>query len=99
MPTNWSELTTYMKQSFFQCDGKTDSWKNKPFSDELEPMKQTTYREIMAVVFDKKADRYLTGRTNSEARRIKLIMDNMDGWEAKRIRINGKQPRGYVRVL
>lgn len=98
VPTNWSDLTTYTKRSFLQCDGKTDSWKNNPCDDEREPMKQTTYREIMAVVFDKTVDRYLTGRTNSEARRIKLIMDNMDGWEAKRIRINGKQPHGYVRI-
>lgn len=99
VPTNWSELSTYTKRGFLQCDGKTGGWKDNPCDDEREPMKQTTYREIMAVVFDKNADRYLTGRTNSEARRIKLIMDNMDGWEAKRIRINGKQPRGYVRVL
>lgn len=52
----------------------------------------------MEVVFHKTVDRFLTGRTNSEAKRIKLLMDNMDGWEAKRIRINGKQPHGYVRV-
>ncbi len=98
VPTNWSELSTYTKRGFLQRDGNTDGWKDNPCDDEREPMKQTTTREIMAVVFDKTADRYLTGRTNSEARRIKLIMDNMDGWKAKRIRINGKQPHGYVRV-
>ncbi|OAU81772.1 hypothetical protein PZ06_13480 [Lacticaseibacillus rhamnosus] len=64
---------------------------------ELQPLKQTTTREIMEVVFDKSVDRYLMGRTGSEAKRIKLIMDNMDGWDRERVRINGQRSRGYVR--
>ena len=51
----------------------------------------------MEVVFDKSVDRYLMGRTGSEAKRIKLIMDNMDGWDRERVRINGQRSRGYVR--
>lgn len=99
VPTNWSELDSSVKRSFFQCEGKPADWLKQLISDEREPMKQTTTREIMTVVFNKTVDRYLMGRTNSEAKRIKLIMDNMAGWKSQRIRINGKQPHGYVRVL
>jgi hypothetical protein len=65
---------------------------------ELQPLQQTTTREIMEVVFDKSVDRYLMGRTNSDAKRIKLIMDNMEGWQAQRLRVNGNRPHGYVRT-
>ncbi len=99
VPTNWSKLTTYTKQSFFQCEGEPTGNLKKLISDEREQLKQTTAREIMAVVFGKSVDRYLMGRTNSEAKRIKLIMDNMDGWKAQRIRINGKRPHGYMREV
>ncbi len=44
-------------------------------------------------------DRYLTGRTNSEAKRIKLLMDNMDGWKSQRIRMNGQRLHGYMREV
>ncbi len=98
VPTNWSELTTSVKHSFFECDGEPSDWLKKFISNEREPMKQTTAREIMAVVFDKTLDKYLMGRTNADAKRIKLIMDNMEGWKAQRIRVNGKQSRGYARM-
>lgn len=98
VPTNWDELGLDLKQRYFQHYG--DEWdyiKNKT-SATTEPIKHTTTREIMAVVFHKTADRYLSGRTNAEAKTIKLKMDNMPNWQSQRIRINGQQVRGYIRT-
>lgn len=102
VPSNWEKLSLSLKASFFHThidhNGDVATWLQQHLdAGELQPMQQTTTREIMEVVFDKSVDRYLMGRTNSDAKRIKLIMDNMPGWQAQRIRIAGGQPRGYVR--
>ncbi|MCE6029694.1 virulence protein [Lactiplantibacillus pentosus] len=98
VPTDWENMSTSLKQSYVSDYGHHSKWLQDQVSNERKLLNQTTTMEIMEVVFRKTVDRFLTGRTNSEAKRIKLLMDNMDGWEAKRIRINGKQPHGYVRV-
>ena len=98
VPTDWENMSTGLKQSYVSDYGHHSKWLQDQVSNERKLLNQTTTLEIMEVVFHKTVDRYLTGRTNSEAKRIKLLMDNMDGWEAKRIRMNGKFPHGYVRV-
>ncbi len=99
VPVDWENMSTSLKQSYVRDYGSESSWLLAQVSEKRTLLKQTTTREIMAVVFCKTVDRYLTGRTNSEAKRIKLLMDNMDGWKSQRIRTNGKQPHGYVREL
>lgn len=98
VPTDWENMSTGLKQSYVSDYGHHSKWLKDQVSNERKLLNQTTTLEIMEVVFRKTVDRFLTGRTNSEAKRIKLLMDNMDGWEAKRIRMNGKFPHGYVRV-
>jgi predicted P-loop ATPase len=98
VPADWENMSTGLKQSYVSDYGHHSKWLKDQVSNERKLLNQTTTLEIMEVVFHKTVDRYLTGRTNSEAKRIKLLMDNMDGWEAKRIRMNGKFPHGYVRV-
>lgn len=102
VPSNWENLSLSLKASFFHThidhNGDVATWLQQHLdAGELQPLQQTTTREIMEVVFDKSVDRYLMGRTGSEAKRIKLIMDNMDGWDRERVRINGQRSRGYVR--
>jgi predicted P-loop ATPase len=100
VPTNWADLSSSDKQAYFRYRGANLSdWLNNKLSSEREPLKQTTTREIMEVVFNKTVDKYLMGRTNSEAKKIKLIMDNMNKWSSQRIRINGKRVRGYMREI
>lgn len=99
VPVDWENMSTSLRQSYVRDYGSESSWLLAQVSEKRTLLKQTTTREIMAVVFCKTVDRYLTGRTNSEAKRIKLLMDNMDGWKSQRIRTNGKQPHGYVREL
>lgn len=98
VPADWENMSTSLKQSYVNDYGHQSKWLLNQISKERKLLNQTTTREIMEVVFHKTVDRYLTGRTNSEAKRIKLLMDNMDGWKAQRIRMNGKFPHGYVRV-
>lgn len=38
------------------------------------------------------------GRTISDEKRIKIIMDNTEGRQAQRLRVNGNRPHGYVRT-
>ena len=72
---------------------------NSQLSNQKQSLSQTTTREILAVVFDKQADSYLSGRINGEAKKVKLIMDNMDGWKySMNIIINGKRQRGYINI-
>ena len=103
VPSNWEKLSLSLKASFFHThidhNGDVATWLQQHLdAGELQPLQQTTTREIMEVVFDKSVDRYLMGRTNSDAKRIKLIMDNMEGWQAQRLRVNGNRPHGYVRT-
>ncbi|MFB9768528.1 virulence-associated E family protein [Lactiplantibacillus modestisalitolerans] len=106
VPTNWDELTISVKHSYFTTienggtiDVNTDNWLNVKLDSGREPIQKTSTREILAVVFDQQTSRYLVGRTNSDAKKIKLIMDNMPGWEYKaNVVINGKRGRGYERI-
>ncbi|WP_203641715.1 virulence-associated E family protein [Levilactobacillus andaensis] len=102
VPLNWDELTFSVKHSYFDhyTDGNSaaDSpeWLNSHLSNERQSLEQTTTREILAVVFNKQTDSFLSGRINGEAKKIKLIMDNMSGWDYKaNLVINGKRQRGY----
>ncbi|MBU7461251.1 virulence protein [Lactiplantibacillus pentosus] len=105
VPTNWEELTISVKQSYFTAiengnpiDSDSESWLHAKLAPNKEPIQRTTTREIMAVVFDHATNKYFSGRTNTEAKKIKLIMDNMEGWEYRRTRMSNKQTRGYVRL-
>ncbi|MFD1419357.1 VapE domain-containing protein [Lactiplantibacillus songbeiensis] len=106
VPTNWEKLTTSVKHSYFTTinnggviEPNADNWLNAKLDHDRELIKQTTTLEILAVVFDRQAEKYLAGRTNGDAKKIKLIMDNMQGWQYKtNIVINGKRGRGYQRI-
>lgn len=101
VPTNWDELSIDVKQKYVEhhTDESLPTWIREKVSVDREPMQHTTTREIMAVIFHKTADRYLSGRTNAEAKTIKLKMDNMPSWaKSENIIINGKRFRGYRRT-
>lgn len=105
VPTNWNELNNNTKRSYYQRYKNGDNmddlgeWLDQKLDDQKEPMQITSSTEIMAVVFDKSVDRYLTGRTNSEAKKIKLIMDNEDDWQSSRKYINNRRQRVYIRKI
>lgn len=99
VPDNWDELTTSTKQSYVEHYGHQWDYVKDKISATLVPLDRTTTREIMAVVFHITTDGYLKGRTNLNAKKIKLIMDNIDGWEKNNnVVINGKRARGYIRT-
>lgn len=106
VPTNWEELTISVKQSYFTAiengnpiDSDSESWLHAKLAPTKEPIQRTTTREIMAVVFDHATNKYFSGRTNAEAKKIKLIMDNTEGWEySQNLVINSKRSRGYQRT-
>lgn len=100
VPTNWDQLTTSVKHTYYRDLINGSQSVNEisgQLSSEREPLKQTSIREVLAVVFNQQTDDYLAVRTNSHSKRIKLLLDNTDGWEYQRIRENGKQVRGYQR--
>lgn len=104
VPTNWDDLTISIKHSYYlavengeSTDGK--AWLNTQLSKKRQQIARTNNREILAVVFDRQAAKYLSGRSNGDAKKIKLIMDNMPGWRYNQNTvINGKRGRGYQRV-
>lgn len=100
VPTNWDTLSGSVKHSYFKDYGNDlGEWLKDKVSPDREALSKTTTREILEVVFDKTPDKYLTGRTNTDAKKIKLIMDNMDGWENDgNVNIGGKRARGYRKI-
>lgn len=104
VPTNWDNLTNSVKRSYLSKamdneDVQDADWLNVKLSTERVPLQQTTTREILAVVFNKRSDSYLSGSINSDAKKIKLIMDNEEGWNYNaNVVISGKRQRGYKRA-
>lgn len=103
VPSNWSELSVEAKQTYANGYPKirkeVKKFAQNPYKEPFQPLNETTTREILAVVFHKTPDKYLTGRTNSEAKKIKLFMDNVDGWQKSgNILIGGKRSRGYKKI-
>ncbi|MCP9334372.1 MAG: virulence-associated E family protein [Lentilactobacillus hilgardii] len=100
VPRNWHELSIESKQYFVehypQIKHTAKGLAQNPYQEPYQPITVTTAREILAVVFHKTADKYLTGRTNSEAKKIKLFMDNQDDWKPAKIRQNGKRVHAYI---
>lgn len=101
VPDNWDQLSISDKQVYFRHDGDMEQtpWLKSKISNNFVPLNHTTTTEILAVIFNKTMDNFLTGRINSDGKKIKLIMDNMDGWKPQRIRIKNKQVRGYVKNM
>jgi predicted P-loop ATPase len=102
VPGNWADLSNSAKHSYFQSmedHAKPGDWlTGQADMTHLEPIRKTTSREILAVVFDRTTDRYLSGRTNSDAKKIRLIMDNMPDWKVNlNVVVNGRRARGYER--
>lgn len=103
VPTNWNELSLSLKHSYFThaADGGSDkagNWLNEKLSSGREPLQKTSTTEILAVVFNKQADSFFSGQLNRDAKRLKLIMDNEDGWIYNaNVVISGKRQRGYHR--
>jgi len=104
VPTNWDSLTNSVKRSYFSKvmdneDVQDTDWLNVKLSPKQEPVQQTTTREILDVVFNKRSDSYLSGSINSDAKKIKLIMDNAEGWHYNaNVIVSGKRQRGYKRI-
>lgn len=102
VPADWAKLSIDARQAYFQAkENNSDPgrWtENAADMSHLVPLPSTTSREIMAIVFGKTTDSYLSGQANSSAKKIRLIMDNMPGWVAKRTRVNGRQLRRYIRT-
>ncbi|MEA5159079.1 virulence-associated E family protein, partial [Lactiplantibacillus plantarum] len=102
VPTNWDKLSVSVKHTYYRDLVNSMRLSNEiesQLSKEREPLQQTSVREILSVVFNQQVDDYLAVRTNSNSKRVKLLLDNLEGWEYGRLRLNGKQVRGYHRIL
>ena len=101
VPANWQELSNSIKQTYAQGvleNLEQSKWLAPQLKEPFTKIDRTTTREILNVVFGKSVDKYLTGAVNNDAKKVKLIMDNMDGWESKaNVVVGGRRSRGYVR--
>ncbi|MGO4994954.1 VapE domain-containing protein [Jeotgalibaca porci] len=87
VPKEWYNFTKWEKRNHFldYQEGEVDG-------EEL--ISKTTVKEIMAVVMKvENSDR----NEKNISKKVKLFLDNVDGWEAKPVKINGKTVRGYAR--
>lgn len=98
VPENWDDLSTNDKQVYVRHGGDISEtkWLKDRFSKNYIQLNHTTTTEILAVLFNKTVDKYLSGKTQADAKKIKLIMDNIEGWvKDDNLKINGKRKRGY----
>ncbi|WP_288531242.1 virulence-associated E family protein [uncultured Secundilactobacillus sp.] len=101
VPANWDSLSVSAKQGCFNHRNDPEGlpkWLQEKVKGDSLPLAHTTAAEIMAVLFDRTEKDYLKRGINADAKRIKLIMDNMDGWRKnEQLMIKGKRKRGYER--
>lgn len=87
--SEWNTKSLYDKRSYFlhyQNTGKTDG---------NSLIQKTTVEEILKVVLDLNAgDRNIAGET----KKVRMFLDNLEGWKKKQVWINGKNARGYERI-
>lgn len=100
IPSNWYDLSVDSKQMYVeqypQIKQTAKNLTQNPYKEPYQHIEKTTTREILDVVFHKTADKYLTGRTNSDAKKISLFMDNRDDWKRARIKVNNQRLHGYI---
>ncbi|MFZ2588341.1 VapE domain-containing protein [Paucilactobacillus nenjiangensis] len=101
VPSNWYDLSTSVRRSYVERmldNGDIAGWLEDKLIQPTSKLDRTTPREIMTVVFKRDLDRNLSGSSNAEAKKIRLVLDNVPGWRRNdNVKINKKRVRGYVR--
>lgn len=87
--SEWNKLPLIEKRGYFlryQDSGKSDG---------NSPIQKTTADEILKVVLNSKS----TDTNNASlAKKVRLYMDNLEGWKKKQVWINSRNARGYERI-
>lgn len=97
VPADWDEARTWNKRQYYKNYPKgidDDILKHFAMRDRLIYLESVLTADILEVVFEKDSQELLNSRTGSEAKKISLIIENIDGWEKKRIYERGNK-RGF----
>lgn len=89
VPDNWEKMSLWDKRNYyytFTQDNKT--------ADRTLAINKTTAKEIATVAFKLESN---DRRSKSTITKINLYMSNLDSWQKKAIRLNGKTVKGYMR--
>ncbi|SUO66223.1 virulence-associated E family protein [Streptococcus pyogenes] len=93
VPDEWETMSLTQRSQFTKC-----FFNNQKYRDEnqevFKGVKFQTFvstREILKNVFDVDVAR------GNLSRKVKVLMDNLDGWMYETKRVNGKSTRGYSR--
>lgn len=100
LPDGWYSKSNFERVEFIQnvLKGEDDMFTKASLS--YTPRILVTSREIYAEAFAKDMNFSLDARSNSEIRKIGLVMGNHPGWKKQTIRnpIYGKVEKGYKRL-
>lgn len=91
LPKKWSEYSVMKKREYIS-NVMSNSIKS---TGEVERQIITT-REVLTELFNRDPQDELRG--DNEARKIALVLNNLDGWKYKDTRINGEKYKGYFRI-
>lgn len=91
LPINWEEFSSMRRRDYIS------SVMNNIKSNNGQIIRdRITTREVLIELFNREPYDELRGDT--EARKIALILNNLDGWKATKYKIRGIQSKGYKRV-
>lgn len=91
LPQNWQEYSTMRRRDYI-----SNIMNNTQIDNGLILRDRITTREVLTELFDRGPFDELRG--DSEARKIAMILNNIDGWKAAKFKHKGIQTKGYKRV-
>ena len=87
--SEWNTKPLFDKRYYFR------NYQNTGKTDGNGLIQKTTVEEVLKVVLNlDSSDRNIAGET----KKVRMFLDNLDGWEKKQVWINGKNRKGYERI-
>ncbi|MBS3973125.1 MAG: virulence protein [Erysipelotrichia bacterium] len=91
LPKNWNEFSVMRKRDYIS------NVMNNSVDNKGEILRETiTTREVLTELFNRDPQDELRG--DNEARKIALVLNNIDGWKQTAFRMNGTIMKGYKKV-
>ena len=91
LPANWGDYSDMIRRDYV-----SNVMSNAKANNGAIVRDRVTTREVLNELFKRNPQDELRG--DSEARKIALILNNLDGWKATKFRVDGIQVKGYKRV-
>ena len=101
VPDTWDKAPLWVRRSYYREYPQSKEDKRIldkfPRYERLILLENVLTADILEVIFEREAKDTMQGKSNSDKKKISLIMGNMGEWELKRVYSRGNK-RGYVNL-